>query len=184
MNNPSIGFKGQTGSALIVSLSILLVLTILGVSSLRTTSLEEKMAGNSRDAQTAFEAAEAALREGERFVITSLDTGDYNPTGGNNGATGLFDFGDVIIVADAWSVETNWDASNFVTVPYNNLVARLPRYMIQLLRAQSTQGQAADLGNANDYVERDPLPKFFQITSRGTGISPNSRAMLQSYFSK
>jgi len=181
MNNPSIGLKGQAGSALIVSLSILLVLTILGVSSLRTTSLEEKMAGNSRDAQTAFEAAEAALREGERFVITSLNTAAYGPLGGTGG---LFDFRDVIIVADAWSVEANWNAGNSVAVPYNSLVARSPRYMIQLLRVQNAQGQSADLGNANDYVERDPPPKFFQITSRGTGISPNSRAMLQSYFSK
>ena len=43
----------QTGSALIIALSILVVLTLLGVASMQGSSLQEKMAGNSRDSQIA-----------------------------------------------------------------------------------------------------------------------------------
>jgi Tfp pilus assembly protein PilX len=55
----------QSGMVLIVSLIILLLLTIIGVSGLRTTNLEERMAGNDRDQSVAFQAAETALRAGE-----------------------------------------------------------------------------------------------------------------------
>ena len=43
----------QNGVALIVSLIILLILSILGVQSLQTSTLEEKMAGNFRDNKVA-----------------------------------------------------------------------------------------------------------------------------------
>ena len=41
--------SSQTGSALIVSLMILLVLTLIGVTAMSGSNLEEKMSGNSRD---------------------------------------------------------------------------------------------------------------------------------------
>ena len=43
-------------------------MTLLGVSSMSTSNLEEKMSGNSRDREIAFQAAESALREAERIV--------------------------------------------------------------------------------------------------------------------
>jgi type IV pilus assembly protein PilX len=60
--------RKQDGAVLITALLLLLVMTLLGLSGARTTTLEEKMAGNMRDRHRAFQAAEAALREGERLV--------------------------------------------------------------------------------------------------------------------
>ena len=169
----------QTGSALIVALSILLVLTILGISSLRTSSLEERMAGNTRDAQLAFAAAEAALREAEEFIIASpLDDAAAYTAAGLNGLHSSR----AIINADAWTIETNW--GNAAQVGYSNQVAIPPSYMIQKLESQSELGNSADLGRANAYGTTEEPPKFYQITARGTGISPNSRAMLQAYFNR
>lgn len=51
----------QTGTALIVSLIILAVVTLLGVSNMKTSNSELRMAGSMRDRGVAFEAAEAAL---------------------------------------------------------------------------------------------------------------------------
>jgi type IV pilus assembly protein PilX len=47
---------------LVISLVILMVMTVVGVTAMRGTALEERMAGNLRDGVLAFEAAEAALR--------------------------------------------------------------------------------------------------------------------------
>lgn len=63
----TIRLDSQRGAALAVGLIFLLVLTILGVSSLSTTSLEEKMAGNLQEKSRAFQTAEAAV---VRFVQT------------------------------------------------------------------------------------------------------------------
>lgn len=62
----SIPNKYQTGSALVIGLIILLLMFILGTAGMRTTILEEKMAGNSRDLNNAFQAAELGLQDGEQ----------------------------------------------------------------------------------------------------------------------
>ncbi len=52
---------GQRGMALIMALVILLILTILGVTAMTTSSLEEKMSGNIQEQTKAFEAAESGI---------------------------------------------------------------------------------------------------------------------------
>ena len=78
--------KHQTGSALIIGLTILLLMLILGTAGMRTTIMEERMAGNSRDYNNAFQAAEAGLLDGEQdiknkdFVTEeNLRIGSYYP---------------------------------------------------------------------------------------------------------
>jgi len=55
----------QNGSALIISLVFLLILTMIGIASIQDSTLQERMAGNERDRNLAFQTAEAALRVGE-----------------------------------------------------------------------------------------------------------------------
>jgi type IV pilus assembly protein PilX len=55
----------ERGAVLLVSLVMLLLLTLIGLAGMRMVQLEERMAGNLRDRQRAFQAAEAALRAGE-----------------------------------------------------------------------------------------------------------------------
>jgi type IV pilus assembly protein PilX len=59
--------------ALITCLMLLLVLTVLGVVMMRTSVMQERMAGNTRDLNMALQGAEAALRYGEAeiAVLTS-----------------------------------------------------------------------------------------------------------------
>ena len=58
----------QYGVVLIISLVLLFTLTLIAVSSMGTSRLEQQMTANMRDRQIAFQAAETALRDGERFV--------------------------------------------------------------------------------------------------------------------
>ena len=63
--------KGQSGAALMVVLILLLVMTLLGLASLRGTLMEERMSANLFDRSLAFQAAEAALREGEAAILAT-----------------------------------------------------------------------------------------------------------------
>ena len=54
--------RHQTGVTLIVLLVMLVIVTLLTVSSLRSTTMEERMAGNSRDREKALQAAEAVVQ--------------------------------------------------------------------------------------------------------------------------
>lgn len=60
----------QRGVALVIVLILLLVMTLLGLASMRGTLLEERMSGNLYDRSLAFQAAEAALRQGEALAVT------------------------------------------------------------------------------------------------------------------
>jgi hypothetical protein len=53
----------QRGTVLVISLVILLILTILGISAMGTSSLEEKMSGNIQESTHAFESAESGLNQ-------------------------------------------------------------------------------------------------------------------------
>jgi len=53
----------QRGVVLIMSLVFLMILTILGISAMGTSSLEEKMSGNIQESTHAFEAAESGLNQ-------------------------------------------------------------------------------------------------------------------------
>ncbi len=85
--------RKQRGVVLVVGLLLLMVMTILGVSSLSTIGLEERMSANAYDRSIAFQAAEAALREGEQVALTQSQNGNngfvnggiYSPTPGQCG---------------------------------------------------------------------------------------------------
>lgn len=86
-------FSRETGAALITSLVFLTVLTILGMSTLGTALLESRMAGNIRDRNLAFQAAEIALRDAELYIrdsgrIVGLTEEGYDNTAGCTGVAG------------------------------------------------------------------------------------------------
>jgi type IV pilus assembly protein PilX len=58
----------QNGATLVIAMLLLLVLTVLGLTTMNMTRLEERMAGNSRDVNLAFQGAEAGLRDAEERV--------------------------------------------------------------------------------------------------------------------
>lgn len=64
--------RRQNGSALIVGLILLLVVTILAIAGMQDTLLQERMSGNWHDRNLAFQASEAALREGETWLDASI----------------------------------------------------------------------------------------------------------------
>ncbi len=58
----------QRGAILVVSLLLLLVMTLLGLTAMQVTRMEERMAGNTRDINLAFQGAEAGLRDAEERI--------------------------------------------------------------------------------------------------------------------
>jgi type IV pilus assembly protein PilX len=175
------GIRHQRGVALFISLVLLLILTILGVSAVQTTSLEERMARNSNDWLLAFQAAESALRDAEDFIETVTATAPFT-TAGTNGLWEVSGVGEV----DRWEVEGNWTGGGSVEAPTDVRAVPTqpaPRYMIEhmatLIRDENAY-QVGDpyLGGTADRVE------IFRVTALGTGGSPNAQVMLQSTYGR
>ena len=65
----------QRGFSLIVSLMMLVVIIILGISASQMAINEERGARNDRDRQIAFQAAEAALKDAEFEILSTASPG-------------------------------------------------------------------------------------------------------------
>jgi len=66
--------REQRGMILIISMILLLVMTILALTVAQTSRMQEGMAGNFRDSELSFQAAEAGLRDAENYLwsLTNL----------------------------------------------------------------------------------------------------------------
>ncbi|HBV20928.1 MAG TPA: hypothetical protein DEF07_04315 [Nitrosomonas sp.] len=76
----------QLGAAFVTGLIFLVVLTLLGMTALKTANMEERMSGNLRDRNLALQAAEMTLRYAEQHVRDNDPTTNTpNPIDGVTG---------------------------------------------------------------------------------------------------
>lgn len=68
MQSELMGRQRQNGMALMMSLVFLLLLSLIGLSSMQSATLQEKMAGSVVSRNQSFQDAESALRRGEGAV--------------------------------------------------------------------------------------------------------------------
>lgn len=71
------GLHCERGTALVMALLILLILTVLGITAMNTSTLEERMAGNTQEATRAFEAAESGINA--HLASPNLNLTDTTP---------------------------------------------------------------------------------------------------------
>jgi len=171
-SNPAL--NQQSGGVLIVSLILLLVMTLLGVTAMQSNILEEKMAGNYRDQNLAFQAAEAALRDAEADIISSgrisgLTGFAADCTAGLCDATGG--------LSEVWkgATEPNGvDLGTHTGTASLPLVACQPRYWIEGFMTAFSAGSSASskLGG----------PPRYRITAVACGGNQNTQVVLQEVY--
>ena len=202
----------QQGAALVVSLIMLLLMTLVGVTTMQVTTVQEKMVSNSRDSNVAFQAAETALKRGEDY-IRQIQMQKINFSNGCNTNAGLckptcssIASSAAIVGVECWvNADRQWrlvswaDASG-TTLEYGSdaipvgagvttiselpdgSVARQPRYMIEDITPQGGGGLGTNQQTINS--------GWYRITAQGYGQAQNadgeplSRVMLQSIFKK
>lgn len=170
--------KKQSGAALVVSLLILLVMTLIGIASLQTTTMEEKMAGNIRERQQAFEAAEAAIIAAEAFVKSSISvTTNFDA----DGSDGLYDN----TLQERWRTLA-WDGSDsLIYSSYSSAysAANQPRYIVENYGTSTSSGNQYNLGNYGQSAGGGEV-ELFRITVRGTGADDRTPVFLQTTYGK
>jgi type IV pilus assembly protein PilX len=171
----------QQGAILIVSLLMLLVMTLLGITAVSTTSLEEKMASNNRQRQLAFQAASSALRDAETWMRTNIIRVSQFETTFNSTPVELYWVrqptpGDAIRVVPmdiydgyAWTVGNSQQPPTSVT----NAVKK-PRYVIEYM------GRIGE--PPLDYTEPDNRNYAFRVTAIGWGTDNITTYVTQSAF--
>ncbi len=169
----------QRGSVLAVSLLILVVLTIIGVSSMVTTSLEEKMSGNFRDRQLAFNAAEVALAYAENYVNTNINSASVFDDSSGFYANGNGPGQDYAFASSWWTAT----ASREVPITISDVGTR-PRFTVEYRgEVGEEEGTSINIGSYGESTGGGEITSF-RITVRATGLTDNSVVILQSYYGK
>ena len=185
MNKKS-SLNNQSGVVLVISLIMLMLLTLIGITGTQVTSLEEKMASNTRDQNLAFQAAESALREGEALLspdILSSTSYDFviidTVFNGTNGFLLRKTDTAPLFTDDIW-------ANNAKTLEFDtgdSKIATQPRYFIKHLTTKVANTDASiNIGNGYGGAAAALDVDYFVVTARGTGAQDSSQIFLQSYY--
>jgi type IV pilus assembly protein PilX len=165
----------QRGMALVMALIFLLLLTILGVTTMNTSSLEERMANNSKDRGLAFQASDSALLTGESWIANQVIMPIFDESVLNDGLH-LPATTNTPVWSDAGSINV-WTGNDFMTDSSLTKVASSPKVIIE------------DLGpvrDAKDSIKASNTysggMNAFRVTSRGVGSTPLASVMVQSVY--
>ena len=179
----------QQGVALVMAMLFLLILTLIGVSALSSTSMQEKMAGNSQNKHAAFQAAESALIEGESLVqgwtsstepdFTQNVGGFYEPAPGSGYPRWkLMD----------WLDFAPTSATAVLTYTSKTIqgIKTQPSYIIELLStiSGSTGGTGSLVTGFAPPPATSGSTKMYRVTARGTGGTDDAMAIVQSVYRK
>jgi type IV pilus assembly protein PilX len=159
----------QGGAVLIISLIILVLLTSLGVSVMQGAIVEQKIANNQRDSNTAMNAAEVAMRTAENTIKDAQNPLMWNDFDAGNNNPGLYP--ETPVGSDEpWKQLATWSGSGSVVVNVSNgLYAKPPRYIIQRIGEFERGPSMTD----------KQVVRMVRITALGYGTSENARVMLQ-----
>lgn len=161
----------QRGAVLVTSMLLLMVLTIIGVTVMQMSRMQERMAGNSRDVSLAFQAAEGALRNAEQHI----ENYKVRPLLCSTGPCDVWDeqAPDSAIAnkdADWWDDNgQSYDLEEFAGVK------EPPVAVIEQLNEFNAGGMGWDDADPRD---------FYQVTSRSTGGSGEAVVVLQTTYTK
>lgn len=164
----------QRGAILAVSLLLLLVVTIIGVAGMQVTTLQERMAGNTKSRSIALEAAEVAVRDAEEYLDAIVATSDFDASGpyySQGNAPDPF-------ASATWSGGSAEQFSGSLTGLDS---AENPAYFVEWVGTVTAQNSP----QMNNYGQTTmPTVSGFRIVARGTDASGNARVYIESYYGK
>ncbi len=173
--------NNQSGAVLAISLVMLVVLTLLGVTAMQSTTMEERMAGNLRDRNLAFQASEGALVLAESWLSNLSNL----PTDKSDGSAGIWTYNAMDTDTGngvAWWQESGADASWWATnggdgttvIAMGSSLASQPSYIIEKfpLAAGPSMRSGSALQSQN----------LLRVTARGVGGSESAVVVLQTMY--
>lgn len=151
----------QNGAALVVCLIFLLLMTLLSTSTMRSATMQERMAGNTRDYNLGFQAAEAALREAEDYLRTTTVLPDFDDTGGHYVVNSPN--------RPIWHEYPTSSGNGYITYAADiSGTAQRPQYFLERLTTARPPGTETETGTAVDEIF------YFRVTAVGYGGAVDS----------
>ena len=179
----------QEGFVLIVGLVILGLLTMLALSGMRDSTMQEKMAGASRDSGLAFQAAESALRDAENCITGATAGCTFNVTNDahfSKDDAAFPEHNDLFNAATWAALDPPGDPTELAGVPSKGKgdAADGVNYIIRQASTVADEDGGEELCNILEYSEcgDDSDQAIYEITARGAGESGAGQSVLRVYY--
>jgi type IV pilus assembly protein PilX len=176
--------SSSAGFSLVTVLMLIIVLGFLAMGAMNSSIVQERMAGNAGDRNVAFQAAEAALKDGEAAVLklTSADNPALDCSSGKGFCLPPATVGakpdsrPVWQIVDLSSSAATRAYGSAASAPVLPEVAAAPRYVIEQLDALPPEpGDSAE-------ATAEPVARAYRVTARAVGTQANTSVVLQSTF--
>ena len=162
----------QQGVILVTALIFLLILTVLGITSMGSAVVTEKLSQNIRDSNTAFTAAESALSDGESWVYSQSSI----PSASTSCSTPPCNVWQLNILGTFYQQPNTWWTTNARAFSSTiGGVAAQPRYVIEQYGFSPYELSPDAYSKGKGYY-------YYRVTSRGTGATANAIVNLQSIY--
>lgn len=163
----------QRGAALFIVLILLLVVTIIGVSSMNDTLMQGKMASAMQDGNIALQGVESAIRDAEKYLGTIVATTDFNNT------NGLYTEGNG---PNAYAA-TTWTSTNSRKATAVSGLKEQSRYYIELVGQVEAEDSSTNIQMGNDsHDQSSGTVTAFRIVARSSGASGISQRVVESFY--
>jgi type IV pilus assembly protein PilX len=189
-----ITMTGESGATLIVALLLLLIMSMLAVTGVRTVTLEEKMASSAYDRNIIFQSVEAALRLGEEQAEAESKTGPYNSGFPNYGiyvdnndncpGNAITNCSNGLCPQPDKDCQPRWENPSFLdddnqwavaSLSVGGLAGNPPKYIVEWLGA-SFPCREGDPNPANNQCHR------YRVTARSNAGEGRAAVTLQSIY--
>jgi type IV pilus assembly protein PilX len=186
VNRRTIHGRGQRGVALVTSLLLLLIITILALSMFRSFGTQERIAGNVREKERALHAATTAQQYAEWWLLQN-----------NNTAAGPITCGGILaasptsgqICASTQTPQAVYGSVGAMTsaVPWNIAVTYAPDNMV-FGSTQSTNNQNPPYFATPAFwitdrgIAADASGEAYQVDAYGYGSASTTVAVVESFY--
>lgn len=182
-------YKRSSGFSLVASLLILVVLTLLGVSSISNVGLQERMASNLKEKERATEIAEVAARSSEQ----TLDNRTDPPRASSDGSgDNVWERDGPLPNNDIYDLltDTYWDdALEFTAAPFDNddligvgLTADHQTKYVERPKSYTEEYDFEPADLSPEALAKRIGDSYYRISGRGVGGNATAVSITQSMF--
>jgi type IV pilus assembly protein PilX len=176
----------QAAFTMTTALIFLFALLLIGMGGIRSGVMQERMVGNSKDVNLAFQAAEAGLREAENDISINFSASTSFTNTCTNGLCIPATMQSPITTIPVWD-SVDWTSAaatrlygQYTAVAALPSVAMQPRYIVEKLPwIGAAAGESIGMG-----IQAVSTGQAYRITVYATGARAETHITLQSIYSK
>lgn len=190
MRNKLFLMNKQQGAALVTALVFMSILTMLGISAMRSNTLDVKIHNAMMDRANAFQCAEAALRAGELYIAGANQrleipwAGGVPSEGSQAWGKNSVALNNLVNEADSWWKANGWSIVGLSDSVLTQSDAKVGCANEAVFFVQSLGGTGNGSGDLSFRVQAESQMDVYRVTSRSEGTTGNTAIILQSTYTR